>query len=172
METRYSKVELVSQIAGAWTELQETLDRLTEEHLTQIRDSQGWAVKDHLIHIAAWERSVVVYLQGRPRHVGLGVDEALYIAGDEDQINAAIHEKHRDTSLTEALAELREVHGQLLSLIEPMSDDDLYKASSDYLPDDTGERDERPVIGMIYGNSAHHFREHQEWIESLVSEGR
>ncbi len=172
METRYSKAELVSQIAGAWTDLSETLHRLTEEQMTRIRDSQGWAVKDHLIHIAAWERSVVVFLQGKPRHEGLGVDEQLYIAGDEDKVNAVIYEKHKDTPLPQALAELRQVHGQLLSLIEPMSDDDLYKANSDYLPSNIGERDERPIIGMIYGNSAHHFREHQEWIDSLVSEGR
>ncbi len=172
METRYSKAELVSQIAGAWTELSQTLDRLTEEQMTQVRDSQGWAVKDHLTHIAAWERSVVVFLQGKPRHEGLGVDEQLYIAGDEDKVNAAICEKHRDTSLAEALAELRQVHDKLLGLIEPMSDEDLYKANSDYQPDDIRERDERPIIGMIYGNSAHHFREHQEWIDSLVSEGR
>ncbi len=169
MEPRYSKAELVSQIAGAWTELQETLERLTEEHMTGIRDSRGWAVKDHLIHMAAWERSVVVYLQGRPRHEGLGVDEQLYLAGDEDRVNAAVQQKHKDVSPAQALAELRETHVRLLSLTEPLSDDDLYRASSDYHPEDTGERDERPIIGMIYGNSANHFREHQAWIESLVS---
>ena len=50
-----------------------------------------------------------------------------------------------------------------------MSDDDLYKANSDFQPETSGERDERPICGMIYSNSANHFREHQEWIESLVS---
>ncbi len=169
METRYSKAHLMSEIDAAWSELSQTLDRLTEEQLTQIRDAQGWTVKDHLAHIAAWERSVVVYLQGRPRHEGLGVDEALYLTGDEDQINAAVQQKHKDVSAAQALANLRETHGRLLSLIEPLSDDDLYRASGDYQPEDIGEREERPIIGMIYGNSANHFREHQGWIESLIS---
>ena len=77
-----------------------------------------------------------------------------------------------DASLADALAELREVHGQLVSLVEPMGDDDLYRASSDFQPEGRGERDERPIIGMIYGNTANHYREHEEWIENLVSQAR
>lgn len=171
-ERRYSKAELVREIEGAWARLNAALDRLTPAQTTDIRDAEGWAVKDHLVHLAAWERSVVVFLQGKPRHEGLGVDEQLYLAGDDDVINAAIQEQRKDVSPAEALAGLREVHGQLLSLIDPMSDDDLHRANSDYQPDGPGERDERPVIGMIYGNTANHFSEHQEWIEGLVSHGR
>lgn len=171
METRYNKAELLRQMGAAWTELDGSLGRLTPAQMTQVRDSQGWAVKDHLVHMAAWERSVVVYLQGRPRHEGLSVDEDLYRTGDEDAINAAIQERHKDVPIADALADLREVHGQLLSLIEPMGDDELYRASSDFQPEGQEERDERPIIGMIYGNSAHHFREHQGWIESLVAAG-
>ena len=170
METRHSKAELLSEIEGAWTRLNDALECLTEAQMTDIRDPQGWAVKDHLIHIAAWERSVAVFLQGKPRHEGLGVDEQIYGTGDDDTINAAIQEQHKDGSLADALAEFREVHGQLLRLIEPLSDDDLYRANSDFQPEGSGERDERPVIGMIYGNTANHYREHQEWIESLVSQ--
>ncbi len=172
METRHSKAELMSEIDRAWTRLNEALDRLTEAQMTDIRDPQGWAVKDHLVHIAAWERSVAVHLQGKPRHEGLGVDEQIYDTGDDDTINAAIYEQRKDVSPAEALVDLRAVHDQLLRLIEPLSDDDLYRANSDFQPEDSGERDERPIIGMIYGNTANHFREHQEWIESLVSPGR
>ncbi len=172
METRHSKAELMSEIDRAWTRLNEALDRLTEAQMTEIRDPQGWAVKDHLVHIAAWERSVAVFLQGKPRHEGLGVDEQIYATGDDDTINAAIQEQRKGVSLAEALADFREVHGRLLQLIEPLSDDDLYRANSDFQPEGSGERDDRPIIGMIYGNTANHFREHQEWIESLVSPGR
>jgi hypothetical protein len=172
METRYSKAELTSEIERAWTKLNQALERLTPAQMTEIRDAEGWAVKDHLVHIAAWERSVVAFLQGKPRHEGLQVAEQLYLSGEDDIINAAIQEQRRDVSLAEALADLRAVHAQLLSLIEPMSDDDLYQASGDYQPEGPGERDERPIIGMIYSNTANHFREHQEWIESLVSQGK
>lgn len=171
MEMRHSKADLVREIEGAWTKLNAALDGLTPEQMTQIQDEEGWAVKDHLVHMAAWERSVALFLQGKPRHEGLGIDEQLYLTGD-DRINAAIQEKQKDISLSEAMSEFQEVHAQLLGLIEPMSDDDLYKANSDYQPAGSGERDERPIIGMIYSNTAEHFRDHQGWIESLVSQGK
>lgn len=172
MGTRYTKADLMGELDSAWTGLNQALDRLTEAQMTQIRDSHGWAVKDHLSHMAAWERSVVAFLCGRPCHEGLGVDQDLYLTGDEDDINAAIQERRKYASSQEALAELREVHDELLSQIEPMSDDDLYRASSDYQPEGEGERDERPIIGMIHANSANHFREHQGWIGGLISQGR
>lgn len=172
METRHTKAELTGEIENAWTSLNAALDQLTEAQMTKIRDAEGWTVKDHLVHMMVWERSVVVLLQGQPRHAGLDIDEQLYLSGDEDAINAAIQEQRKDVSLSEALSELREVHRQLLSLIEPLTNDELYKANSDFQPEASGERDERPVIGLIYGNTANHFREHQEWIESLVGQHR
>lgn len=173
MEIRFSKAVLLREIEDAWRGLNEALARLSQEQLTQVRDPQGWAVKDHLVHMAAWERSVVVFLQGRARHEGLGIDEALYQTGDDDLINAAIQEKRKDVSPAEALADLRDVHAQLVSLVERMTDDDLHKANSEYGPSRTGEpgeRDVRPIGGMIYSNTANHFRDHREWIESLVSQ--
>ncbi len=171
MEPRHTKAELMGEIEAAWTALETTLDRLTHAQMTELRDAQGWTVKDHLVHIAAWEYSVVVFLQGKPRHEGLGVDEQLYLARDEDAVNAVIQEQQKHVSLDEARTQLREVHHQLLSQVERLNDDDMYKANSDYQPDGAGERDERPVIGMIYGNTAHHYCEHQQWIESLASQG-
>jgi hypothetical protein len=171
METRHSKAELVGEIAGAWTDLNTALEGLTPAQMTEIRDAQGWTVKDHLLHMAAWARGVVGFLQGQPLHAGLGVEEQLLLAGDEDATNAVLQEQGKDMSLADALTELRGVHNQLLKVIEPLSDDDLYRANSDFQPAASGERDERPVIGLIYGNSAHHWREHLKWIESLVSRG-
>ncbi len=59
METRYSKAGLLSQMKGAPTELNENLDPLTQ---AQFQDSQSWTVKDHLTPLAAWERSVVIFM--------------------------------------------------------------------------------------------------------------
>lgn len=169
-ERPHSKADLDREINTAWINLNAALERLTPEQMTEIRDAEGWAVKDHLVHIAAWERSVVAWLQGQPRHVGLGVEEHIYTEGDDDVINAAIQQQHKQLSPAEAQAEMRTVHDQLLRLLEPLDDDDLYRASSDVQPESSGERDERPLIGMIYSNTAGHFEEHQGWIESLVAQ--
>jgi len=170
-EPRHNKAELLSLMDAAWTRLNSALDDLTPEQMTEIRDPQGWAVKDHLVHMTAWERSVVVALQGRPRHEGLGITEALYDSGDEDAMNAAIQAQGQAIPLTAALAEFRSVHSQLQQLVAPLTDADLYKAVSEYLPPTPGARDERPLIGLIYSNTAHHYSEHQAWIAGLVAQG-
>ncbi len=170
IEHRYTKADLVHEIDDAWSTLTAALDGLTETQMTEVRDAAGWAVTDHLVHIAAWERSVVVFLQGMPRHEGLGIDTHLYQTGDEDAINAAIQRQRQDVLAAEAVAELRAVHADLLRLLASLSDDDLYRASSTYQPAEVGERDERPIIGMIYSNTANHFREHHAWITRLVAD--
>ena len=86
-----TKAELLATIESTWASLDAALDRLTDRQKTRLKDAQGWTVKDHLIHLPAWERSVVFFLQGQPRHAGLGVDEALYENGSADDVNAAIH---------------------------------------------------------------------------------
>lgn len=163
-----TKAELLKAIEQSWSELIGALNRLTEAQATGIRDEEGWVVKDHVTHMAAWERSVVFLLQGKPRHEGLGVDEALYLEDDDDKTNAAISAQHKNLPLADALAHLRDVHGQLINLLQPLSDADLLKPYSRYLPNEPREGNDPPVFGLIYGNTAGHFNEHLGWIKTLV----
>ncbi len=163
-----TKAELLANIERDWAALTAALARLGEAQLTTLRDAQGWTVKDHLIHLTAWERSVVFFLQGQPRHVGLDVDESLYLTGNDDAINDAIYQRTQHLSLTDALAQFREVHWQLLALVEPLTDADLQKPYRHYLPEEPGEGEGPPALNVIYGNSAHHFMEHLAWIETLA----
>ncbi len=164
-----TKAELLEDIERTWAALNAALDRLTETQMTTIRDAQGWTVKDHLIHLAHWERSVVFFLQGKPRHAGLDVDEALYLNSNDDEINAVIFQGRKDDPFGEALAQFRDIHQQLLKLLQPLTDADLQQPYRHYLPNEPGEGDGPPAINVIYGNSAHHFAEHLAWIEALVS---
>ena len=164
--TMNTKADLLATIDPAWITLNAALDRLTEHQLTTVKDAQGWTVKDHLIHLAAWERSVVFFLQGLPRHAGLGVDQALFKNGTFDDINAAIFQENKDMPLVEAMAQFHHVHQQLLKLLGPLNDSDLQKPYREYMPD--ASDDDRLAIDVIYDNTACHFNEHLDWIESLV----
>ena len=164
----HTKSELMSEIESSWSQLNTALDRLREGQLTEPQDNKGWAVKDHLTHMAAWERSMIYMLQGKARHEGLGVDEETYLNGDDDEINAAIQERTKGIAPAEALAELRNVHSQLMGMLEGLSDEDLQKPYSHYLPNEPGEPDNNPVLHKIHGNTAAHFNEHLGWIQSLV----
>ena len=91
-----TKAELLADIEQAWIAINTTLDHLNDERLTNPQDAKGWTVKDHIIHLTAWERSVVFFLQGQPRHLGLGVDEATYLSGKYDEINAVNYKKTKE----------------------------------------------------------------------------
>jgi uncharacterized protein (TIGR03083 family) len=163
-----TKAELLADTDRNWKTLSAFLDGLTDAQLSAISDAQGWTVKDHLIHLTAWERSAVYFLQGKPRHVGLGTDEATYLTGDDDVINAAIYERQKAMPLADALTQFRAVHQQLLKTLEPLTDADLQKPYHHYLPDEPGVGEGPQAINVVYGNSAYHFMEHLPWIEALV----
>ncbi|HEX9987997.1 MAG TPA: ClbS/DfsB family four-helix bundle protein [Chloroflexia bacterium] len=166
-----TKAELLRDTEQSWQELNSLLDQLPEAQATGPQDAEGWTVKDHVIHMTAWERSVVFFLQGKPRHEGLGVEEQLYYEiGDDDAINATIYEQSKDLPLNEALAQFRDVHSQLLNLLQPLSDADLQKPYRHYLPDEPGEGADRKAFDVIYANTADHFSEHLGWIRALVRE--
>ena len=164
-----TKAELLTVIEENWTALKAVLDHLTEAQLTTLRDAAGWSVKDHVIHLMRWERSVVYFLQRQPRYQGLGVDEMLYLHASEDEVNAAIFEKTRGLPLGDALRQFRENHQELLGLLKPLSEADLHKRYRDFLPDEPGEGDGPTAINFIISDTAGHYAAHMEWIEVLVN---
>lgn len=163
-----TKTELLSAIDAGWNSLTDALSHLGETQLTGPTDAEGWTGKDHLVHLAAWERSMLYLLAGKPRHAGLGVDEMLYLSGDFDAINAAIQSQQRDASLAGALAELRRVHEKLRASLAGLSDEDLQKTYSHYLPDEPGDDDGSPISDRLVGNTSQHFAEHLPWILGLA----
>jgi hypothetical protein len=162
----WNKANLMMLIDRSWSELNAALSQLSEEQATKIKDEQGWTVKDHLVHLAAWERSALFLLRGKPRHEGLRVEESVYENGDDDQINDNVYRQTQDLSLNEAREELTEVHGQMLQQLEGLSDEDLHKPYSHYLPTEGG--DERKAIEVVAGNTFSHFTEHLGWMRELL----
>lgn len=163
-----TKQELLAAIDRNWVQLTAALARLTPADFTAHHDDHGWTVKDHIAHLAAWERSAIYLLRGQPRHVGLGVSESLYLTGGEEAINAAITAANQQVSADAALAALRAVHAELLAVLAQLDNAALQQPYRAYLPAEPGDGDGPPVLGVIYSNSANHYVEHLPWIEALV----
>jgi len=162
-----TKTQLFADIDRDWRALHAHLARLTEQQMTSVHDPEGWAVKDHLAHLAAWEESILVLFQDKPRHQGLDVAEELYASGSFDAVNAAIYEQRKDLPLDQVLSQLQGIHDQLMALIRPLSDDDLDRPASSFfrsLP--SAER--RRLADLVHENTAEHYAEHLDWIEALV----
>lgn len=164
-----SKAVLLNHIERDWKALHNLLDSLSTEQLTNIRNADGWSIKDHIAHMTAWEDSVVAFLTGKPRHSGLGVSESLYLSEDLDAMNHAIFLAHRDEPLSDVQAQFRRTHIRLLDLLAPLTDEDLNKPYSHYLPAEPGDNN-WPAINVVYGNTAYHYRTHQGWIETMLQE--
>jgi hypothetical protein len=166
----HDKTTLIQEIEAARGRLRGWLNGLDEPTRTQARDHAGWTVADHVYHLSLWERSAINLLNGVPRHLALGVDEDLYRAGAE-AVNEVTHDRRPDVTLPEALGELDAAHGELLATLAPLTDDDLMRSYSSYLPAEPGEERGDPVVYWVIGNSCGHYDEHLEWMRESFGDG-
>lgn len=163
-----TRTDLLLRIGKAWSELQSFLAELTDAQMTDIRDDQGWNVKDHIIHMAAWQESVAYLFEGRPRHEALGIDESQFANASFDEINAIVRDQRKHISLAPAMDEFRRVHSELVATVQRVSDADLNEPVAKYFPQ-APQSDERRVLDLIYDNTAHHVEEHLPWIKALAA---
>jgi hypothetical protein len=71
-EDAVTRAELDRRIERTWGELESLVEGLDPRALeTEVVD--GWTVKDHLLHLVAWEESLLALLEGRDRAAAMGV---------------------------------------------------------------------------------------------------
>lgn len=155
---------VVEPIEKSWKELNSLVDSLGPTGLS-ITGADGWAVKDHLIHIAAWEHSLLALLDGGDRHEAMGVGRDV---DETDAINAAVWAMHRDKTPDEALDYFHQTHALLLKRLRTMSDADLQLPYNHYQPNEPrDDSDNRPALDWVAGNTYDHYAEHIDWINQL-----
>ncbi len=159
------KADLLSRIHHSRAALEQALGQLSDDQMTR-HGPDGWSVKDHLAHLTAWEQGISALLQGRPRYAAMGVDEAIYLHGDEEQTNAMIYERNRERSLTDVMAAFEESHRQIIEVLEGMEEAGLLRPYSHYQPDESQESQDSPVVYWVVGNTFAHYDEHRRSIEA------
>lgn len=169
-ESNTTKAELKAAIASAWEALWAYLSQRTPEELTGLQDAEGWTVKDHLAHLAAWEQSVSAMFQGQPRHQALGIDLALYQSEDFDAQNAVIQQQRKDLTLQETLDQMRSAHSELMDHLESISDADLNRPADQLYPEIMAGETRAPGQ-IVFANTAEHYAEHLGWIRTLCESG-
>jgi len=161
---------VMEPIEESWNQLNAAIDALGPEALNTT-GPDGWAVKDHLAHLAAWEASLIGLLEGADRARAMGITAE----GDEetDELNDAIWGIHRQKTADQALAYFRQTHEELLRVLGKLSDEDLQRPYNDYQPNDPRAPDDnRPALEWVAGNTWEHYDEHREWIDQLVRDSR
>src|ERR1700737_1457113 len=121
----------MQRIEASWNQL---VDLVNQGHgprrLTKV-GAGGWAVKDHLAHIGAWEHSLLALIEGRDRPSAMGLTEP---SEEGDAINEAVRKLHEGDTPEEALGYFRDSHAQLIGALGKLSDADLEKPYSHYQP--------------------------------------
>jgi len=162
--TPQQKADLLQRIGSSRAALDQTVGQLSERQLATPGPDGGWAVKDHLAHLAAWEHKLLAMIHGQPGYVGLQVDAAIYEHSNIDELNAILHQRFKTLSPTEALAESRQSYEQLMATVEQLSAADL---SAPYAPNDSD--DDRRIIDGIIDNTYDHYDEHRAAIEQIAA---
>ncbi len=161
-----SKAELLGRIRASRSALETAILSMNEEQLTRPGPS-GWAVKDHLAHLAAWEQGVADLLRGRPRITGMGLTDEQVRGKSEDEINALIYQAHAGMSLSQVMGEFRDAHRSMLQALDTLRDADLYKPYASFVRDGSSDRQD-PVLIWITGNTCDHFDQHLGWIKEML----
>ena len=155
MTTAETATTILARFESTWTALDKTIRSLGERELT-IRDPAGWSAKDHLSHLAAWDQALLSKLDGRPRHVVLGIDEALDRSEDYDAMNAAIFAATRERSLTEAIEAVHATQAATRAHLSALASGRASTPASDaFLADAPGYAD--------------HYDQHHGWIRELTA---
>jgi hypothetical protein len=168
---QFSKAELLRRIYAGYSQLEETLQAITPEEMGRA-GPEGWAIKDHMIHLAVWERGIAELLTRQDRYAGMGIPNPTEKGLDEDAINDLIYRQHADRSALEAREVLNEAHTQLLQAVEALSDAELQQPYSVFLPADQQPGPQNPVWHWIVGNTYGHYELHLGYIQSLLDEQR
>jgi uncharacterized damage-inducible protein DinB len=155
----------IQPIETAWNRLIELVNQVEDAGGLSRAGPDGWTVKDHLVHIAAWEHSLLALIEGHDREKAMGLPEAV---DGIDNVNEAVRKLHETDTPEEALVYFRDSHARLVAALGKLSDADLEKPYSHYQPKDSDEK--RPVVGWVAGNTYEHYAEHIGWINHLLSE--
>jgi uncharacterized protein (DUF849 family) len=162
-----TKDEVRRRIIAARKALERVVMRVPADCL-EVAGADGWSVKDHLAHIAAWERSLMNLLQKLPRHTALDVSEEEFRERDTDYVNERARASREGWHLAQVLTDFQSVHDDLLDVLDRLSEEDLARPFSYFQPGEPRDDGDAAVVGWIAGDTYEHYDEHRVLIEALV----
>lgn len=120
MTTRDGLVRRIRDERTAWHAL---LDEIGEDRMEEPGPMGGWTFKDLAAHLLGWRERTIGRIEAGPG----GDPPTPWPAALEtdDEINAWIHEQHRDRPLADVLADVDDSYERLARLIETMPEDDV-----------------------------------------------
>jgi hypothetical protein len=120
-----TKAELLAQTARQRDALAALLAGLSRQQMLW-PGAYGWSAKDHVSHLAEWERMLFGWYEAGLRGEDPPVPAEGYTWSTMDALNRRIFDEHRDEQLEHVLADWRETSRRLISGAEAMSEFDMF----------------------------------------------
>jgi uncharacterized damage-inducible protein DinB len=156
--------EVLANIRAARAELEASLAGLSEKQMTGPITEGGWSIKDHLAHIAEWQRRALAVIDGKHPSEGFGIDrETFDRLEDGHSLNEILFRRNRDRELPDVIEDFRGTHHTVEAIIEQMTDDDLQRELSGPIV----QRFPR-VVDLVNFNITRHDRVHIKDIRALA----
>jgi hypothetical protein len=163
----WTREDLLREIDTSWGNLQTYVVSLTPDQLTRLRDKGGFSIKDHLMHIAAWEVATLAQLERRSKREAMDIPAEIGIWGDDDPVNELIQRRYKDIPLDQAMQTFRENHERVVNKLKSMTEEELQRPYREYQPESD---DDRPLILWMVGDMIHHYRDHLPWIKAIAEQ--
>lgn len=158
-QLQISKSALLEAMQTEYEKWEELLSRLDEATMLRPGATGTWAIKDVIGHIISWQKLTLARLEPITR------DEEYVPSGPKktiDEWNAQFYLENSKYSLAELLAEAPVVYGQVVALVQKLSEEELND------PNRAKWLDGTPAWKWIEGNTYEHYQEHigaiEEWL--------
>jgi hypothetical protein len=117
------RAELLAQLNSEQEAFEKLLEEVGPDRMEEPEVAGAWSMKDIVAHLTAWRRRTV----GRVEAAAKGEPEPAQLwpadLHDDDAINAWFHERDRNKSVREVLAESREVFQRLAAAVGKLPQD-------------------------------------------------
>jgi hypothetical protein len=93
---------LVDVIRRQRSSLEAFLTELDPATFVAVDSPEGWSIKDHLMHLIAWEEVMLGAIVGEPEHETLGLEKSVASTISVDDLNEIFFRRNRDVPLATA----------------------------------------------------------------------
>jgi uncharacterized damage-inducible protein DinB len=156
--------EVLANIREARAELEASFAGLSEAQMTEPVTEGGWSIKDHLAHIAEYQRRALAVIADQHQADGFGIDRDTFEQfEDVHAVNEFLFQRNRDRTLSDVIEDFRETHRLVEATVTQMPDADMHRKLSGKI----AERFPR-VVDLLNFNIARHDRVHIKDIRALA----
>src|SRR5262245_52108399 len=112
LEKDLTRDNLLTELDSTWDTFLTYIESLTPDQLTRPTDAAGWTAKDHVMHVAVFDKAARAILEGKSKREAVEVPLDVWETDEDDPINDFIQKRHHDLPLDEVMQTLRQNHEQ------------------------------------------------------------